>query len=75
LKEKVLIADDSISAKIGKDIELVSYHFDHKIGRSILGNCHLQLGYHQCRFLNRKGARHKTDEGSPHSHRFGVRRN
>jgi DDE superfamily endonuclease len=46
LKEKVLIADDSISAKTGKDIELVSYHFDHKIGRAILGNCHLQLGYH-----------------------------
>ena len=46
LKEKVLIADDSISAKTGKDIELVSYHFDHKIGRSILGNCYLQLGYH-----------------------------
>ncbi len=37
LKEKVLIADDSISAKPGKNIELVSYHFDHKIGRSILG--------------------------------------
>ena len=46
LKEKVLIADDSISAKTGKDIELVSYHFDHKVGRSILGNCYLQLGYH-----------------------------
>ncbi len=46
LKEKVLIADDSISAKTGKNIELVSYHFDHKVGRSILGNCHLQLGYH-----------------------------
>jgi hypothetical protein len=30
LKEKVLIADDSISAKTGKNIELVSYHFDHK---------------------------------------------
>jgi hypothetical protein len=46
LKEKLLIADDSISAKTGKDIELVSYHFDHKVGRSILGNCYLQLGYH-----------------------------
>ncbi len=46
LKEKVLIADDSISAKTGKNIELVSYHFDHKLGRSILGNCYLQLGYH-----------------------------
>jgi len=46
LREKVLIADDSISAKTGKKIELVSYHFDHKVGRSILGNCYLQLGYH-----------------------------
>ena len=46
LKEKVLIADDSIAAKTGKDIELVSYHYDHKVGRSILGNCYLQLGYH-----------------------------
>jgi hypothetical protein len=46
LKEKVLIADDSISATTGKNIELVSYHFDHKVGRSILGNCYLQLGYH-----------------------------
>ena len=27
LKEKVLIADDSIAAKTGKDIELVSYHY------------------------------------------------
>lgn len=46
LKEKVLIADDSISAKTGKNIELVSYHFYHKVGRSILDNCYLQLGYH-----------------------------
>jgi len=35
LKQKVLITDDSISAKTGKNIELVSYHFDHKLGRSI----------------------------------------
>ena len=34
------------AAKTGKNIELVSYHFDHKVGRSILGNCYLQLGYH-----------------------------
>lgn len=46
LKENVLIADDSISAKTGKNIELVSYHFDHKAGRSILGNRYVQLGYH-----------------------------
>ena len=46
LKEKVLIADDTISAKSGSKIELVSYHFDHKVGRSVLGNCCLQLGFH-----------------------------
>ena len=46
LKEKVLIADDSICPKSGKEIELVSYHFDHKVSRSILGNQYLQLGFH-----------------------------
>lgn len=46
LKEKVLIADDSISSKTDKNIELVSYHFDHKVQRSILGKCYLQLGTH-----------------------------
>ncbi len=29
LREKTLIADDTISPKTGKDMELVSYHFDH----------------------------------------------
>lgn len=42
----MLIADDSIAAKTVKNIELVSYHFDHKVGRSVLGNCYLQLDYH-----------------------------
>ncbi len=46
LKQKVLIADDSLIPKTGKDIELSSYHFDHKTNRSILGNQCLQLGYH-----------------------------
>lgn len=46
LKEKVLIADDSISPKSGENIELISYHFDHKVRRSILGTRYLQLGYH-----------------------------
>ena len=46
LKEKVLIADDSISAKSGENIELISYHFDHKVRRSILGSRYLQLAYH-----------------------------
>lgn len=46
LREKVLIADDSVSAKTGENIELISYHFDHKVRRSILGTRYLQLGYH-----------------------------
>jgi hypothetical protein len=46
LREKVLIVDDSVSPKSGENIELVSYHFDHKVRRSILGNRYLQLGYH-----------------------------
>ncbi len=46
LKEKVLVADDTISPKSGSKIELVSYHFDHKVNRSVLGNCCLQLGFH-----------------------------
>jgi hypothetical protein len=46
LKEKVLIADDSIFPKSGENIELISYHFDHKVRRSVLGTRYLQLGYH-----------------------------
>lgn len=46
LSEKTLIADDTIAPKSGKKMELVSYHFDHKVNRSILGNQCLQLGYH-----------------------------
>jgi len=46
LRQKVLIADDSLVPKSGKDMELVSYHFDHKTNRSILSNQCLQLGYH-----------------------------
>lgn len=46
LKDKVLIADDSIAPKTGKKIEMVSYHFDHKSGKSVLGNQYLQLGFH-----------------------------
>ena len=46
LSQKVLIADDSIMSKTGSKMELVSYHYDHKTSRSILGNQCLQLGYH-----------------------------
>lgn len=46
LSQEVLIADDTIAPKSGKNMELVSYHFDHKVRRSILGNQCLQLGYH-----------------------------
>lgn len=46
LREKVIIADDTISNKTGKDMELVSYHFDHKEHRNALGYQCLQIGYH-----------------------------
>jgi hypothetical protein len=46
LGQKTLIADDTISLKTGQNIELVSYHFDHKTRRSVLGHQCLQLGYH-----------------------------
>lgn len=46
LKQKLLIADDSIAPKTGQNMELVSYHFDHKTRRSTLGNQFLQLAYH-----------------------------
>ena len=45
LKEKVLIADDTITPKTGKKMELVSYHFDHKTRKSTLGYQFLQLAY------------------------------
>jgi len=44
--EKVLIADDSLLHKTGREMELVSYHFDHTSKRSQLGYQMLQLGYH-----------------------------
>jgi hypothetical protein len=46
LMKKVFIADDTISHKTGKDMQLVSYHFDHALKRSVLGYQCLQLGYH-----------------------------
>jgi IS4 transposase len=46
LKEKTLIIDDTIEKKTGKEMELVSYHFDHTTQRSILGYQCVQLGYH-----------------------------
>jgi len=44
--DRVLIVDDSVLPKTGKEMELVSYHFDHKTNRSQLGYQMLQLGYH-----------------------------
>jgi hypothetical protein len=38
LSQKVLIADDTITPKTGKKIELASYHYDHTTKRTILGN-------------------------------------
>jgi hypothetical protein len=46
LRQKVLIGDDTITHKTGNHMELVSYHFDHKVKRSVLGYRCLQLGYH-----------------------------
>jgi len=46
LRQKTIIVDDTIGLKTGKDMELVSYHFDHKTRRSVLGYQYLQLGYH-----------------------------
>jgi hypothetical protein len=44
--EKTIIADDSLLAKTGKDMELVSYHHDHTSNRTKLGYQMLQIGYH-----------------------------
>jgi hypothetical protein len=44
--EKVIIADDSLLHKTGKNMELVSYHHDHTTNRSQLGYQMLQVGYH-----------------------------
>ncbi len=44
--DKVLIADDTILKKTGKNMELVSFHHDHKIHSRQLGYQMLQLGYH-----------------------------
>ncbi|WP_435547985.1 transposase [Desulfobacterium sp. N47] len=46
LKQKVLIADDTLTPKTGKKMEMVSYHFDHTRKQSMLGYQCLQLGYH-----------------------------
>lgn len=46
LKEKTLCADDTLVEKSGKEMELVSYHFDHKEHRNTLGYQCLQLGFH-----------------------------
>ena len=46
LEQKVIIADDTISNKTGKKMELVSYHFDHKEHRNTLSYQCLQIVYH-----------------------------
>jgi hypothetical protein len=46
LREKTIIADDTILKKTGEQMELVSYHFDHTTKRSQLGYQMLQVGYH-----------------------------
>jgi hypothetical protein len=49
--QRVLIVDDTVLPKTGNQMELVSYHFDHKTGRSQLGYQLLQLGYHNGHFF------------------------
>jgi len=38
------IIDDSILIKLGKKLENVCYHYDHNLGRSVLGYCIVTLG-------------------------------
>ena len=38
------IIDDSILIKLGKMLENVCYHYDHNLGRSVLGYCIVTLG-------------------------------
>ena len=65
LKDKVLIADDTVSAKTGKKIELISYHHDHKAKSSILGTQFLQLGFHDgSNFFPIDGAFHTSNHRS-----------
>jgi hypothetical protein len=42
--ERHAIIDDSILAKLGKRLENVCYHYDHNLGRSVLGYCIVTLG-------------------------------
>jgi hypothetical protein len=51
LTERVLIADDTIETKKGRKIELISYIFDHVLGKSVLGFCDLLLTYFDGRSL------------------------
>jgi len=43
-KERYFVIDDTIVAKLGRKIENISYIFDHKRGRSVLGYCIVTLG-------------------------------
>jgi hypothetical protein len=45
LRERLLIADDTINRKRGKRIELASSVRDHCLGRTVLGMSHLVLSY------------------------------
>jgi hypothetical protein len=42
--ERHAIIDDTILVKAGKLLENVSYHYDHNLGRSVLGYCIVTLG-------------------------------
>jgi hypothetical protein len=68
LKDKVLIADDSLLHKTGKSIELASYHYDHTSKRSQLGYQMLQLGYHNKTNFFPVDAALYTSERRPNQH-------
>lgn len=74
LKEKTLIIDDTIEGKTGKEMELVSYHFDHTRKRSVLGYQCVQLGYHNGTYFFPLDAAFHTSEKRPNTHLRSIDR-
>jgi len=68
LKDTVLIVDDTIEKKTGEQMELVSYHFDHVSGRSVLGYQCVQLGYHDGRRFFPLDYAFSVSQNRPNSH-------
>ena len=44
IEQRYFVIDDSVLAKTGRNIENVSFIYDHNIGRSVLGFCIVALG-------------------------------